>query len=126
MPTPAPDLTPTIWHHFMELWQVLIAVALVAVAWGRMEMGMRGLKRDHRQLKAEVDMKANSSTCEIVHAQAREGQQLTLDVITKGFTDLKKEFADMRKETREEVRSVHRRLDDHIAKNGTGGVRSGG
>ena len=105
-PLPA-DITPTIWHHFRELWQVITAVALVAIAWGRMEMGMRALKRDHKRLQEEVDSKTDKTTCEIVHAQQREGMDLVVKTIET-----------QTKLIRDDLRHITVRLDDHIQRNG--------
>lgn len=108
------EATP-IWDHFKELWAYGVAVFVAAAAWGEARYRLHRLEKDHKKLQEE---KTDKLTCELVHAQAREAQQMTLDTITAGFDGLKKDFREFRAESREDFRVIHRRLDEHIAQNG--------
>ena len=107
---PAPELldaTPSLWHHISELKVVIGAAIAFGLMWGRMEMGMMSLRREHKALKELVDTKTDKTVCEIVHAGNREAMDLVVKTIEAG-----------NKHIRQDIRHMSDRLDVHIQQNG--------
>lgn len=93
----------TAWDFLAKYWTVIAGILAIGVAWGRMENGMRNLRRDHKELKEEVDNKTDSKVCEVVHTTQRENQDIVLKTIETGQTAI-----------RRDIQQLTTRLDNYI------------
>jgi hypothetical protein len=97
----------SIFEHFSELRTIIIGAAFIVAGWVRMEVKTNNLTKAHNKMSEALKKKTNVETCEDKHSMAREGQQLIISTIERGFS-----------EVREDIRHISDRLDNHIQFNG--------